>query len=135
MSNRKRQTGAPPLESVAGNGLLHRRALLGRGIFLAGDDISWTPGWVEGAVQTALNALYSPFVGWVTTTLAAVKIVPPPTGIAPAAPSTTSLAAGAFFGAALLGTGPVDAGLAEGPMAMADGAAAPCGGTPASSAS
>jgi lysine 2-monooxygenase len=28
-----------------------------RGIFLAGDDISWTPGWVEGAVQTALNAV------------------------------------------------------------------------------
>ncbi len=29
-----------------------------RGIFLAGDDISWTPGWVEGAVQTALNAVW-----------------------------------------------------------------------------
>src|SRR5277367_6530320 len=36
MSNRKRQTGAPPLESVAGNGLLHRRALLGGGIVFAG---------------------------------------------------------------------------------------------------
>ena len=23
-----------------------------RGIFLAGDDVSWTPGWVEGAVTT-----------------------------------------------------------------------------------
>ncbi|MEZ5168116.1 MAG: NAD(P)/FAD-dependent oxidoreductase [Acidimicrobiales bacterium] len=29
-----------------------------RGLFLAGDDISWTPGWVEGAVQTALNAVW-----------------------------------------------------------------------------
>src|SRR5579863_630202 len=60
--------------------------------------------------------------------------MPPPTGIAPAAPSTTSLAAGACFGAALLGMGPVAAGPAEGPMAMADGTAAPCGATPASSA-
>jgi len=29
-----------------------------RGLFLAGDDISWTPAWVEGAVQTALNAVW-----------------------------------------------------------------------------
>ena len=29
-----------------------------QGIFLAGDDISWTPGWAEGAVQTALNAVW-----------------------------------------------------------------------------
>ncbi|WP_316015656.1 NAD(P)/FAD-dependent oxidoreductase [Roseobacter sp. HKCCA0434] len=29
-----------------------------RGIFLAGDDVSWTPGWVEGAVSTALNAVW-----------------------------------------------------------------------------
>jgi monoamine oxidase len=29
-----------------------------RGIFLAGDDISFTPGWAEGAVQTALNAVW-----------------------------------------------------------------------------
>ncbi len=28
-----------------------------RGIFLAGDDISWTAGWAEGAVTTALNAV------------------------------------------------------------------------------
>ena len=37
------QDGLPPAE---------------RGIFLAGDDISWTPAWVEGAVQTALNAVW-----------------------------------------------------------------------------
>jgi tryptophan 2-monooxygenase len=29
-----------------------------RGMFLAGDDISWTPAWAEGAVQTALNAVW-----------------------------------------------------------------------------
>jgi lysine 2-monooxygenase len=29
-----------------------------RGIFVAGDDVSWTPGWVEGAVQTGLNAVW-----------------------------------------------------------------------------
>ena len=29
-----------------------------KGIFLAGDDISWTPAWAEGAVQTALNAVW-----------------------------------------------------------------------------
>ena len=29
-----------------------------RGIFLAGDDCRWTPGWVEGAVTTALNAVW-----------------------------------------------------------------------------
>ena len=29
-----------------------------RGIFLAGDDVSWTPAWVEGAVQTGLNAVW-----------------------------------------------------------------------------
>ncbi|SDI54622.1 flavin monoamine oxidase family protein [Alloyangia pacifica] len=29
-----------------------------RGVFLAGDGISWTPAWAEGAVQTALNAVW-----------------------------------------------------------------------------
>ena len=36
MTIRKRNGGAPPFEQVAGNGLLDRRALLGRGIMLAG---------------------------------------------------------------------------------------------------
>ncbi len=36
MRMRKRSGVAPPLEQVAGNGLLHRRALLGSGIALAG---------------------------------------------------------------------------------------------------
>ena len=29
-----------------------------RGIFMAGDDVGWIPGWVEGAVQTSLNAVW-----------------------------------------------------------------------------
>lgn len=27
------------------------------GIYLAGDDVSWTAGWAEGAVTTGLNAV------------------------------------------------------------------------------
>jgi monoamine oxidase len=29
-----------------------------RGIFISGDDVSWTPAWAEGAVQTSLNAVW-----------------------------------------------------------------------------
>jgi monoamine oxidase len=29
-----------------------------RGVFIAGDDVGWMPGWVEGAVQTSLNAVW-----------------------------------------------------------------------------
>jgi tryptophan 2-monooxygenase len=29
-----------------------------RGFYLAGDDVSWNAGWAEGAVQTALNAVW-----------------------------------------------------------------------------
>jgi monoamine oxidase len=29
-----------------------------RGVFIAGDDVGWIPGWVEGAVQTSLNAVW-----------------------------------------------------------------------------
>ncbi|MUL81641.1 MULTISPECIES: NAD(P)/FAD-dependent oxidoreductase [unclassified Mycolicibacterium] len=35
-----------------------RHADAHKGIFLAGDDVSWTPAWAEGAVQTALNAVW-----------------------------------------------------------------------------
>src|ERR1700749_1417170 len=42
------------------------------------------PTWV----QTALKALKTPLDGWVTTTLAAVKTMPPPTGMSAASPST-----------------------------------------------
>ncbi len=37
------QDGKPPAE---------------RGLFLAGDGISWTPAWAEGAITTALNAVW-----------------------------------------------------------------------------
>jgi len=37
------QSGLPPEE---------------RGLFLAGDGVSWTPAWAEGAVQTGLNAVW-----------------------------------------------------------------------------
>lgn len=29
-----------------------------KGLFLAGDGVSWTPAWAEGAVQTSLNAVW-----------------------------------------------------------------------------
>ena len=29
-----------------------------RGVFIAGDDVGWIPGWVEGAVQSSLNAVW-----------------------------------------------------------------------------
>ncbi len=29
-----------------------------QGIFMAGDDVGWMPGWVEGAIQTSLNAVW-----------------------------------------------------------------------------
>src|SRR5580658_9073036 len=38
-------------------------------------------------VQTALNPLNTPLAGWVTTTFASVKTIPPPTGISEAWPS------------------------------------------------
>src|SRR6516162_7634115 len=92
-------------------------------------------------VHTALNARYSPRAGWVTTTRAAVKTMPPPTGISPAVPSTTPRAAGFSLGAApfgaaplgmaLLGMGLAEAGPDDGPTAMSGGAGPP-GGTPAS---
>lgn len=30
-----------------------------RGLYLAGDNISWSPGWVEGALYTSLNSVYA----------------------------------------------------------------------------
>jgi hypothetical protein len=74
-------------------------------------------------VQMALNALYCPFAGWVTTTLAAVKIVPPPTGTCVAWPRTVPVIP------------PLDPAAAEpGPADVAAAAAAP-GACPSSLAS
>jgi sulfane dehydrogenase subunit SoxC len=51
MSIRKHRTASPPLEPIAGNGLLDRRTLLGRGIMLAG---AMTAG--VGASSTSAGA-------------------------------------------------------------------------------
>lgn len=37
----------------------HAQGRQAQGIYLAGDDVSWTAGWAEGAVTTALNATWS----------------------------------------------------------------------------
>src|SRR5262245_38423504 len=55
MSTRKHRNNSPPPEPVAGNGLLHRRALLGRGIMLAGAAGTGTVGAVTGAAAEPLN--------------------------------------------------------------------------------
>jgi len=41
-----------------------------RGIFLAGDGVSWTPAWAEGAVQTGLNAVWGVMTHFGGTTAA-----------------------------------------------------------------
>src|SRR5262250_140285 len=46
---RGRPTKAPPVEAVAGNGLLHRRALLGRGAILVGAMSAAPLGSLTGA--------------------------------------------------------------------------------------
>src|ERR1700760_3652063 len=61
------------------------------------------PTWV----QTALKALNSPLAGWVTTTLAAVKTFPLPTGMSLAVPS--SLPVGALLLALLAEAAPASA--------------------------
>jgi hypothetical protein len=70
-------------------------------------------------VQTALNALYSPAVGWVTTTFGPGKIIPLPTGIWLVAAS--AFAAGALLAAALL---PAAAALLAGALPAAAGVVA-----------
>jgi sulfane dehydrogenase subunit SoxC len=55
MSIRKRHSQSPPLEPVAGNGLLHRRALLGRGIVFAGAAGAGSAGGLTGAAAEPLK--------------------------------------------------------------------------------
>src|SRR2546430_2643420 len=56
MSIRKRRDGAPPpFEQVAGNGLLDRRALLGRGIVLAGAVGTGAGASITGAAAEPLQ--------------------------------------------------------------------------------
>lgn len=45
-------------ERLFGHFMQDRLPAAQRGIFLAGDDISWTAAWAEGAVQSALNAVW-----------------------------------------------------------------------------
>src|SRR6266700_222667 len=54
MTIRKRRK-APPLEPVAGNGLLDRRALLGRGIMFAGATTSGVGAVLTGAAAEPLK--------------------------------------------------------------------------------
>src|SRR5438876_383929 len=65
MSIRKRRDGAPsPVERVAGNGLLDRRALLGRGIVFAGAMGPATGTSITGAAAEPLqNDPWSPEMG------------------------------------------------------------------------
>ena len=55
MSIRKRRNQPPPLEPVAGNGLLDRRALLGRGIVLAGAMTTGAGASLTGAAAEPLK--------------------------------------------------------------------------------
>src|SRR5262245_24769422 len=55
MNIRKRRKTEAPLEPVAGNGLLDRRALLGRGIVFAGAMGSGAAGSLTGAAAEPLR--------------------------------------------------------------------------------
>src|ERR1700722_5367817 len=67
------------------------------------------PTWV----QIALKALKTPLAGWLTTTLASVKITPPPSGMSAVWPSTVAPepAAGAAVPGAAVAAGAVAAGV------------------------
>jgi sulfane dehydrogenase subunit SoxC len=71
MTDRKRrERGAPALELVAGNGLLHRRALLGQGIMLAGAAATGVGTSLTGAAAEPLeDAPWSRMAGAVTPVL------------------------------------------------------------------
>jgi len=54
MIRSRHRKDAHSVEHVAGNGLLHRRALLGRGVMLAGAMGAGTAGSLTGAAAEAL---------------------------------------------------------------------------------
>jgi sulfane dehydrogenase subunit SoxC len=68
MSNRKRGS-APPLEYVAGNGLIHRRALLGSGIVFAGAAITTGASLTGAAAEPLKDPEWSLEPGAVTPVL------------------------------------------------------------------
>src|ERR1700722_20464918 len=80
------------------------------------------PMWVH----TALNALNSPAVGWVTTTFWTVKILPPPAGISAVAASASAPAVLPAPVAALLAS--LALALALAPLAPVGEAAVLAGG-------
>ena len=55
ISDRRRRTKSSPIEAVAGNGLLDRRALLGRGVVFAGAMSTGAFGSVTGAAAEPLT--------------------------------------------------------------------------------
>src|ERR1700722_2168569 len=55
MSSKNKKSTLPDVEVVAGNGLLHRRALLGRGIVLAGAMTTGTAGALTAAAAEPLK--------------------------------------------------------------------------------
>jgi sulfane dehydrogenase subunit SoxC len=72
MTDRKRrERGAPALEPVAGNGLLDRRALLGRGIMLAGAAATGTGASLTGATAEPLKD--DPWSGHQGTTIKPIE--------------------------------------------------------------
>jgi hypothetical protein len=54
MSSKKEKSTPPDVEVVAGNGLLHRRALLGRGIVFAGAMTTGAAGALTAAAAVTL---------------------------------------------------------------------------------
>ena len=52
---RRHKTKSSPFEAVAGNGLLHRRALIGRGVILAGAMSTAPLGSLTGAAAEPLK--------------------------------------------------------------------------------
>jgi sulfane dehydrogenase subunit SoxC len=65
---RKRKSGAPPLEFVAGNGLLHRRALLQGGVMFAGA-LSSGAALTAAAAEPLVEPEWSLYPGAVTPVL------------------------------------------------------------------
>jgi sulfane dehydrogenase subunit SoxC len=69
MTMRKRGGAAAPLEEVAGNGLLHRRALLGSGIIFAGAALSTGASLTSAAAEPLTEPEWSLEPGAVTPVL------------------------------------------------------------------
>src|SRR5579871_1388008 len=69
MSPRKKKTQLPVVEEVAGNGLLDRRTLLGRGIMIAGAAASGVAGATVAAAEPLQDPPWSRAPGAITPVL------------------------------------------------------------------